>query len=591
MKKTITFCLVAALMPLHIGAQKQDKIAALEEREKQELIIQSKAKFDAKTIDKIGDVKKLVGMTICLRPDYISPSLYGRNKSELTIKREKYVPLVNQQISEIITFKKADRLVVDKAKKDELSVRRGEEKLKISSNFYNQFILISDAKEITESIITEYKKSRIDEANAKMAAAEKAAREKAEAEAAALQQNLNTYRENLKRMPTAVEGPIAVVIPERAYSGEVPYWKSKPSNVDTYRDEKFVLSPHRFPLLYNKYRERIEKGSTSPEAQQVAKLSTLQKDTFGIFKYNEYIDLRTGEVFKDFNLIQGQWESVHYLNLLKEVPVTPYNGLTSLKATLNDCNVPYREKIIESLIGERVFLLDELKYDYITAIEERSLDGSTTLYLKDRGKIEYWQNKCISVKWYEQLQKFVGKKVIYNDELTMFGYNRIWREDLSRRETYTIEKLEVKNNSLNVTLKNNEGRIETVDAVSYCDLLAYPINIDQEWNNKQNKRKCLYDQKSYFSYDAVFTTTQRKSANVKKQEAEDKARNEEISAQWNKLREHRLIGTSISDFKNQWPYAQLINTTTSNGVTIQVYRIYDYQIVFRNGYCVSQTNY
>ena len=493
------------------------------------------------------------------------------------------------------TFKKEDRLLVEKAKKGEMTVIRGEEKLKIASEYYNQFMLVSDADEITSSIYEEFQQRLAEEAKAReaaeAAAKEKKEREQREREAAERNKHLDVYYSNLELMPKAVEGPIAVVIPERAYSGEVPYWKSSHSDIDTYRDEKFVLSPHRFPLLYAKYKERIEKGSTSSEAQQVSRLSVLQKDTFGIFSRTEYIDLSTGEVFKDLNLICGQWESVNYLNLLKDVPVKPYDGLISLRATLMDCNVPYREKIIESLIGEQVFLMDELKYDYITAIEERSYDGSTTLYLKDRGKIEYWQSKCISVKWYEQLQKYVGKKVIYYDELTLFGYDRIWREDLSRRETYTVEKFEVKNNRLNVTLKNNEGRVETLDAVDYCDYLAYPINVDQEWNNKQNKRKCLYDKKSYFSYDAVAATTQRKPANVKKQEAEDRARSAEITAQWNKLREHKLIGTSLAQFTTLWPNAQLINTTASNGMTIQVYRVFDYRLVFRNGYCVSQTTY
>lgn len=591
MKKILTICLIAALMPLHAGAQ-SSKSEIKENRELQKLITNGKSRYDAKTIDKLTDLKLLVGKTICLRPDYISSSLYGRySESELTIKKTKYVPLLNQEVTETTTFKKGEKLVVEKVKKDDLTVLRGDEKLKISSEHYISFMLESDAEEVTSSIIAEYNQQKIDEANAKKAAEEKALKEKEEREAAELKKHLDVYYSNLNLMPKAVEGPIAVVIPERAYSGEVPYWKSRQSDIDTYRDEKFLISPHRFPILYNKYRERIEKGSTSSEAQQVARLSALQKDTFGIYNRTEFIDLRTGEVFKDLNLICGLWESVNYLNLLKDVPVTPYDGIISLKATLSDCNVPYREKIIESLIGEQVFLMDELKYDYITAIEERSYDGSTTLYLKDRGKIEYWQSKCISVKWYEQLQKYVGKKVIYNDELTLFGYDRIWREDLSRRKTYTVEKFEVKNNRLNVTLKDNEGSVETLDAVDYCDYLAYPINVDQEWNNKQNKRKCLYDKKSYFSYDAVAATTQRKPANVKKQEAEDRARSAEITAQWNKLREHKLIGTSLAQFTTLWPNAQLINTTASNGVTIQVYRVFDYRLVFRNGYCVSQTTY
>lgn len=593
MKKILTICLIAALMPLHAGAQ-SSKSEIKENRELQKLITNGKSRYDAKTIDKLTDLKLLAGKTICLRPDYTSSSLYGRySESELTIKKSKYVPLLNQEVTETTTFKKGEKLVVEKVKKNELTVLRGDEKLKISSEHYNSFMLESDAEDVTSSIIAEYNQEKIDEANAKKAAEEKALKEKAEREAAVLQGHLEIYYQNLEHMPKAIEGPIAVVIPERAYSGEVPYWKSGVSynQLDTYRDEKFVLSPHRFPQLYAKYKERIEKGSTSSEAQQVARLSALQKDTFGIYSRTEFIDLRTGEVFKDMNLIPGLWESVNYLNLLKDVEVKPYDGTISLNALLKDVNAPYREKIIESLIGERVFLLDELKYDYITAIEERNISGGTTLYLKDNGKLEYWQNECISVKWYEQLQKYVGKKVIYYDDLNLWGFERIWREDLPKRPTYTVVKFEVKDNRLNMILKSNEGSTKTLDAYEYCDYLAYPINIDHEWNIKQSKRKCLLDNRTYFYYDAVWATTPRKPANIKKQEAEDKARSAEISAQWNKLREHKLIGTSLAQFTSQWPNAQLTNTTSSDGVTIQVYRIYDYRLVFRNGYCVSQTTY
>ena len=51
---------------------------------------------------------------------------------------------------------------------------------------------------------------------------------------------------------------------------------------------------------------------------QIVKLSEMQKDTFGIFNWNSYINLRTGEVLEDKNLIYGLWESTRYIDFLKE---------------------------------------------------------------------------------------------------------------------------------------------------------------------------------------------------------------------------------------------------------------------------------
>jgi len=590
MTKFLYICLLAVLLPLYAFAQ-TTMSEVIGPREYESLLRKNHSRFDAKTLDKAVDVKSLVGQDICVRPDYSTK--YGDLLPELSVTRTKYIGSILSASSTDV-YTKNDRPKVVKAKKDELTVELSGEKKKISQSYFKNFMLVSDAEELIATILQEDKQRKVDEENARIAAKEKAAREKAEAEAAALKKNLQQYYDNLKLMPKAVEGPITVVVPERAYSGATAYWKfgrKYGDELNTYRDEKFVLSPHRFPILYERFKERIESGSKSLEAEYVAKLSTLQKDTFGIFSAYDFIDLRTGEVFRDKNLISGLWESVNYLNLLKEVPAKPYDGTKSLQVVLKDANVPYHEKVIESLIGEKVFLLDKLEYDEIVAIEERNSYGDCTLYLKNNGKIEYWNENVISVKWYEQLQKFVGKKIINNRELTYFGYNRFWREDLSRREYYTVEKFEVEGKRFSMLAVRNDGRKETFNAVESCGLLACSINVDQEWNKKQSTQKCLWDKNSFFSYDDVVATTPRKPANVKKQEAEDLARSKSESAKRAKLREHRIIGMSLGDFEREWPNASLVNTTISGGIVIKVYRLYDYQIVFRNGWCVSQTTY
>lgn len=590
-KNIIIACMIALVLPVQIEAQRT-KNEIKESSEYQFLLRSNRSKFDAKTLDKVDDIKSLVGKVICVRPDYASS--HGSWLSELSVTRTKYVAILNTTMSDKDIYSKNDRLMVIKAKKDELTVEFSDEKKKIPQNYFKEFMLASDAEELVTTIIQEDEQRKIDEENARIAAKEKAEREKAEAEAAVLRKNLQQYQENLKLMPKAIEGPIAVVIPERAYSGATSYWKfgrKYGDELNTFRDEKFVLSPHRFPILYERFKARIESGYNSTDVEYVAKLSTLQKDTFGIFSSYDFIDLRTGEIFRDKDLISGLWESVNYLNLLKEVPVKPYDGTKSLQAILKDANVPYHENVIESLIGEKVFLLDKLEYDEIVAIEERSIYGDCTLFLKNNGKIEYWNDKVISVKWYEQLQNFVGKKVIENDELTLFGFNRFWKEDLSRRDYYTVEKFEVEGKRFNMLAVRNDGRKETFNAIEYCGFLACPINVDKEWNVKQSTQKCLWDKKSFFSYDDVMATTPRKPANVKKQEADDLARRNAESAKRAKLREHRVIGMALSDFEKAWPNAVLVNTTDNGYMVIKVYRLYDNQIVFRNGWCVSQTTY
>ena len=518
--------------------------------------------LNGKTISKMTDIKSLVGKEICLRPDYGGQIKVG-----------------NQ-------FVKVDEvLMVAKAKSSELTVMRNDEKLVIPKFQNEKFMLVSDRDEMAHAIEAQIQAEK-----------EAAERAKREAEQAAQQTNLNAYYESLKNMPSMDDGPI-VIDTQRAYDGTTPYWKKLFSDkeVETFLDEKFVINSKAFRKAYASNKDRNNEALT-----QLEKLSTMQTDTFGIIK-NGMINLRTGDIFKTYIYMEGDikwkriWESVTYLENLKSLPPVEYDGTESLTSFLGDFDRAYRDRYINALIGERVFLLDEQKYDIITDIEE-DFSNNGLVYFKNHEPLKEWQwkEKCISVKWYEQLQKKVGKKVVMSSKIRYYGRNDIsttWREDLADLETETIERLEIKDGRFLIHLVGKEF---PVDALRECKLLAYPINVEEEWKlEKMTGQSRLNNGQSYLDFDVVLATTPKKPSSVKKQETEIDTWARDNSKKYDELRNHQYIGTLLSSFLSKWPHAKLVNTTVNGGVKIEIYHLqdymYDYQIIFRNGKCISQT--
>lgn len=563
MKKLVYALLLTSAFSLTTRAQNVDLGVAKDLARHLTTLFNKRGKEVGKiTINKMANIKSLVGQEICLRPDYGQLYKVG-----------------NQYI------KVDEALIVVKAKPSELTVKRNDEKLVIPKTLYEKFMLVSDRNEMAHAIETQIQ--------AEKEAAERARRE---AEQAAQQANLNAYYESLKNMPSMDDGPI-VIDTKRAYDGTIPYWKKLFSykEVETFLDEKFVINPKAFRKAYASNKDRNNEALT-----QLEKLSTMQTDTFGIIK-NDMINLRTGDIFKTFIYMEGDitwkriWESVTYLENLKSLPPVEYDGTESLTSFLGDFDRAYRDRYINALIGERVFLLDEQKYDIITDIEEDFSNNGLVCFNNHEPLKEWqWKEKCISVKWYEQLQKKVGKKVIMSSKIRYYGQNDIsttWREDLADLETETIERLEIKDGRF---LIHFVGKEFPVDALSECKLLAYPINVEEEWKlEKMTGQSRLNKEQSYLDFDVVLATTPKKPSSVKKQETEIDAWLRGNSKKYDELRNHQYIGTSLSSFLSKWPHAKLVNTTINGGVKIEIYHLqdymFDYQIIFRNGKCISQT--
>lgn len=563
MKKLVYALLLTSAFSLTTRAQNVDLGVAKDLARHLTTLFNKKGKEVGKiTINKMANIKSLVGQEICLRPDYVQLYKVG-----------------NQYI------KVDEALIVVKAKPSELTVMRNDEKLVIPKTLYEKFMLVSDRNEMAHAIETQIQAEK-----------EAAERAKREAEQAAQQANLNAYYESLKNMPSMDDGPI-VIDTKRAYDGTIPYWKKLFSykEVETFLDEKFVINPKAFRKAYASNKDRKNEALT-----QLEKLSTMQTDTFGIIK-NGMINLRTGDIFKTFIYMEGDitwkriWESVTYLENLKSLPPVEYDGTESLTSFLGDFDRAYRDRYINALIGERVFLLDEQKYDIITDIEEDFSNNGLVCFNNHEPLKEWqWKEKCISVKWYEQLQKKIGKKVIMSSKIRYYGQNDIsttWREDLADLETETIERLEIKDGRF---LIHFVGKEFPVDALSECKLLAYPINVEEEWKlEKMTGQSRLNNGQSYLDFDVVLATTPKKPSSVKKQETEIDAWLRGNSKKYDELRNHQYIGTSLSSFLSKWPHAKLVNTTINGGVKIEIYHLqdymFDYQIIFRNGKCISQT--
>lgn len=590
MKNVGTFLLVIALsiaFPFY-GVAQMSSSDQLTMSILHEMFQLHRADIDKQTIANT-DLKSITHNVVCLRPDYNDLHDGGNT---LTVS--------NGNGSQTITITSDDGLLVTKAKKDKLTVmNKNGETFDLPSKFFSDLMLLKVRETMIASYMNDPLFTQKQEEGLKQEAKEKVAQQRADALAAERNQNqsnLNIYQERLKGKASIQEGPIKITVSEKKYDGTIPYWRylknGNKGNWETNIEEKFILSPLRLPILKEKYRDKIKlNNSDDLITAQIVKLSEMQKDTFGIFNWNSYINLRTGEVLEDKNLIYGLWESTRYIDFLKGVPTQEYNGTASIQELLRDEDILYREEIIQSLIGEKVFLLDKMKYDEIIAIEETPYSGEyTVLYLKERGRMEYWKRYCVAVKWYEELQKLVGKKIISSDWLRYNELQPVWREDLLKHEIFTIERFDVADGKMTMTI--NDGRkSESVNALEYCGLLTYPINIKEEWDAKQTTGNCMLDYRNYLSYEDVYNTTPSKPKSVKDKEARDKVHSAALSAKSKKLKQHQYIGASVSAFLSEWPNARLVNTTNYRGNAIKVYRVFNHQLVFENGFCVSQTNY
>ncbi|MBP1531701.1 MAG: hypothetical protein ILA39_06210 [Bacteroidaceae bacterium] len=548
----------------------------------------------AQTLDKVTDVKSLAGKQICVRPDYRE----GYKFRTLQLLNMKSNIWSNEQNYKYFDLSTDDVLTVLKAKKNELTAQKGEDQMKIHSRYFADFML----KEVRDELVSTIEESekKIEEAilEVQREKEERAAREKAAAEEAQRQTQLKTYRAEVAEFLAVEDGPINTR-QERVYDAKTPYWKwaidHNASGLETYRDEKFVLSPRRFPSEYASKKKSLGRNPESEAYKHFIKLETMQADTFGLYDWRTLINLRTGDTFGTRNSDDARmsmWESVRHLAYRKELPPCVYDGTMSMQYFIRQTDASDTDRALEALVGERVFMLDSMKYDVVTDFEENPHTGeSVVLHLKKRGWCAGWWRNCISVRWFENLKAMVGKKLI---EGSNFSYklenDRIWKEDIPNKRTSTIDAVEVKDHELQVTITDSWGT-KVKNALECCNVAGYSVNFTQEKEKRQRGEKymSLYDE--YISYDAALKTMPAKTAEARKKEAAERASWETAAKRGEALREHKLIGVSLGNFLREYRGATLVNTTTSKGVTVKVYRYLDYKLVFKNGWCVSQTTY
>lgn len=590
MKKIFFFALIVIGTWLNANASSsanEDKVRQLEMQYNEKITA-----LRSQTLHSVTDVKSLIGKKICLHPNY-NERKQDKNLEVMNVKSNLWT---NNQDYKKYTVTHDDVLEVLKAKKTELTVQKDADQIKIPAGYFAYFML----KEVRDELVTAYteRETKIKEAIIEQRKEEevRAAREKAQAEEEQRQAQLKKYWAEVAEFLAAEEGPINTK-QERAYDARTPYWKwadkNNASTLETYRDEKFVLSPRRFLSYYTATKKSLSRHPEGDAYKHFVKLEAMQTDTFGIYKWGTFINLRTGDTFgtgpRD-DASMSMWESVRHLAYRKDLPAYVYDGTLSMQYFIRQTDDSDADRALEALVGERVFMLDSMKYDVITGFAENlHTSDHVVLFLQKRGRCDNLR-KCISVKWFEKLQAMVGKKVLNGSEFAYFEDDKLWKEDIPNLQVAVVDAVEVKDHKLQVTITDHSGT-EKVDALEYCHLIACPIDYTAEKENRLAKQRHHELHRQYVSYEAALATMPAKTAAVKKKEAENRAYWNATAKRMDALRQHKLIGKSLGDFLREYKGATLVNTTTDGGTTVKIYRYQDYKLVFRNGWCVSQTTY
>lgn len=408
-------------------------------------------------------------------------------------------------------------------------------------------------------------------------------------------ENLAKYYESIAKFKQQQSGPIAVKTKERAYDGTIPFrlfWQKNyypnyksAELLSTFLDETFSVHP-----------KMLDKCKDKPDIEQFI------NDKFGI-SLVEYsmgqrgalINLRTGKMYRlekkdDF---PEYLESDSYLKVLAQSPDFIYDDTYSIYEVLD----PLRfgdycsEKICDALVGEQVFIVNTLQYDEIESVE-KFWNGTFSRYdynVKLKSGKEYLRREIVGVKWYQQLQKYVGKQVLRVRTDNKFNVNDIYLEDVQNSEPWTVEKIEVVNdngdNKLNVTIRKG-SYVESVDWKS-CILLTHDIDFGREYEGVE------YPNPLILSYEYMKANTVKMPEYVRQKEL---ARQKNIEALEAELAANiindMMLGMSLATFLRENPKAKLVNSAVNaNGKVAKVYHLGNLEFVFVNGKCTSCTEY
>lgn len=408
---------------------------------------------------------------------------------------------------------------------------------------------------------------------------------------------------------TNSKGIIPVEKTKRDYTGDIPfrdYYKTfhYDMSISTFLDEKFVLDKELWEDKLTQLKAVKQRKRHYDRIKDL--LSTLPTDTFGLYadewqdesgfvrKGEAFINLRTGRVFKldEFGL-NNILESTTYLAKYASVPDFKYDPSYSL-SELFDYEYYYPEfpeKMCKALEGVEVYNLNINDYDVITSVRVQKgnfWNGRHKLTYDvefKKGKVQSGikgVGSFFSIKWYEKLKEYIGKKVIYCDKSEE---RLLYNDFISSFDKWTLESVELgtlgegysRKAALVATIRNGQ-QTKRLDAVSDCqfltreDLDLYP--------------KDLRFLKHVLSYDYVNEHAINMPEN-KKRELSLYAKN--YTASLVQSFREIWVGQSISLFLSDFPKAKLVKNAVSGGKVIKIYHVDGQEFVFKDNICTSVT--
>lgn len=477
-------------------------------------------------------------------------------------------------------------LLVTKVKENNLTVKIEEIEFQINSGF-NNLLLKSKVEELCNNI-----------AQLK-AEAEQEAQEEHERKISEWKQNIDLYYSSVTKMNQAASGPIAVKKKERAYDGTIRFRdfyqiKQQYSDFDSFIDEKYVFDIKDISAMIAKYEEDANDPTAHARSRDFAleelrKLRAMETDTFAICNIItnnreewHFIDLRTGEPFNISNA--SKVESLSYLNNLSKAKKMVYDGKYSIIELLSPdlYKVDFPEKLCESLVGEKVYLISNNEYDEISNVE--FVNGKYKVFVKKNGEIKNIK-EIISVKWYEELLKYVGKNVL----VVSGGYN-IYQEDLQKYNIWTIEKIEVENKEysgigLYVTC-SKDGKTAWADAAA-CSYLTHELDFESGKNFVHGSTSGFEE-----SYGTILLHYDYVKANAPHMSEEQKAMVKSMSNFFGKIFDEAAYkyiyeNMSLSQFRKKEPDAKQVLSKVENGNAIRVFHVKGYEVIFVNEKCTN----
>lgn len=432
-------------------------------------------------------------------------------------------------------------------------------------------------------------------------------------------ENIKKYREGIARMQG--NGKIAVAKTKRDYKGDMPfreYYKLKLGGgreksialVSSFLDEKFLFDKElhleklaQLEQSEGKSLSERPKGFTSGIEDLEDFKSMQPTDTFGLCidvwkpesgfrdKQPLFINLRTGKQYllHEYDL-NNMLESITYLAKSPSIPDFKYDPSYSLTELFKyEWYYPESpEKMCKALEGLEVYRTDINDYDVITSVNVRRSDdwngGPAHLiydvkYQKGGYDKNRWEYDVFSVKWYEQLKKCIGMKVIFCDN----GEERILYQDFFSNIPYwTLESVELGNldgrTALVATIKQGQ-KTERLDAV-YNGLFLTRNNLEifPKDRNMYSHRLLPYDYVKKHAVKAPESVKSELSWFVKTYQESMMQSFREI---W--------VGLNVSLFLAEFPKAKLVKNTVSGGKTIKIYHVNGNEFVFKDGVCTSVT--